>query len=93
MKKIIVSLCTAAVVAASLGTALPAVAASPNYTQNQRMHHPRFEPHGNYAYYNGQRGDRHFHRGWRLYNGYYFPPAAFAAAIGGAILGTLLNAH
>jgi hypothetical protein len=49
--------------------------------------HPRFERHGNYAYYNGHRGDRHRHPGWRYYNGYWFPPAAFLAAIiGGAIL-------
>lgn len=47
----------------------------------------RFERRGDRAYYNGHRGYRQWRRGYREYNGWWFPPAAFAlgAIIGGAI--------
>ena len=42
----------------------------------------------NYGYYNGHRGYRHHRNGYRRYNGYWFPPAAFAlgAIVGGAVI-------
>lgn len=42
---------------------------------------------GDYSYYRGQRGYRYYRPGYREYNGYWFPLAAFAtgAIIGGAI--------
>ena len=101
MKKTIASICAIAVTAATLGAALPAVAASPvsgaQFTPvaqyyNQNNNQRRFEMRGQYAYYNGHRGDRHRHPGWRQYNGYWFPPAAFiGAVIGGAILGGIIH--
>jgi len=100
MKKTIAVLSAAAVAAATVGAALPAAAAStsgPQIVQAAMHHtvHPRFYMRGHYAYYNGHRGDRHRHPGWRYYNGYWFPPAAFiGAAIGGAIIGGIIaHAH
>ncbi len=48
-----------------------------------------FRRHGNYAWYNGHRGYRHQRRGYRYYNGYWFPGGAFVAGaiIGGALAG------
>lgn len=101
MKKTIASICAIAVTAATLGASLPATAASPvggaQFTpvaqyNNQNHNQRRFEMRGQYAYYNGQRGDRHRHPGWRQYNGYWFPPGAFIGAIiGGAILGGIIH--
>jgi len=55
--------------------------------QERRVEHPRFERRGNWGYYNGHRGSREYRRGYRHYNGWWFPPAAFVAGalIGGAI--------
>jgi len=100
MQKTIAAICAAAVSLTMLGTALPANAAPAAGTARLlqvAMHSdhrppPRFERRGSYAYYNGHRGDRHYHRGWRQYNGYWFPPAAFVgAAIGAAILGGIIH--
>lgn len=33
------------------------------------------------GWYNGHRGYRHHRRGYRHYNGYWFPPAAFALGV------------
>ena len=44
------------------------------YSQSQTWKFPRHE---HYAYLNGHRGERHRHKGWRYYDGYCFPPAAF----------------
>jgi len=85
MKKTIASICAAAVLLSAAGAALPANAAPP---MQQHHRHATFQKHGNYAYLNGHRGDIHFHKGWRQYNGYWFPPAAF---IGFAILGGILE--
>ena len=94
MKKTIASISAAAVAIATLGAAMPANAASPvggaqfqQVASRHHTNHPKFYRQGNYAYYNGHRGDRHRHPGWRYYNGYWFPLAAFAAGalIGGAV--------
>jgi len=98
MKKLIASICAVAVTGVTLGASLPAVAASPvggaqfvQVAQYQNNNQRRFEMRGQYAYYNGQRGDRHRHPGWRQYNGWWFPPGAFiGAVIGGAILGGMI---
>lgn len=53
----------------------------------RRFERPRFERRGSWGYYNGHRGHREYRRGYRQYNGWWFPPAAFVAGaiIGGAI--------
>ena len=53
----------------------------------RRVEHPRFGRRGGWGYYNGHRGSREYRRGYRQYNGFWFPPAAFVAGaiIGGAI--------
>ncbi|WP_404809895.1 BA14K family protein [Microvirga lenta] len=53
----------------------------------RRFERPRFEHRGRWGYYNGHRGFREYRRGYRHYNGWWFPPAAFVAGaiIGGAI--------
>ncbi|MBO0344930.1 BA14K family protein [Roseibium limicola] len=48
------------------------------------QHRPRFERHGKDYWYNGHRGSRRQHRGWREYRGWWFPPAAFAFSFGTA---------
>jgi hypothetical protein len=52
-----------------------------------RSYHRGFSRHGGYGWYNGHRGYRHHRRGYREYNGWWFPAAAFlgAAIIGNAI--------
>jgi hypothetical protein len=57
---------------------------------HRRHHHRRhhgFEMRHGHPYYHGHRGYRHHRRGYREYNGFWFPPAAFVlgAIIGGAI--------
>ena len=49
----------------------------------------RFERRGGYAYYHGHRGYRHHRPGYREYNGWWFPLAAFAA--GAIITGAIDN--
>ncbi|WP_414474247.1 BA14K family protein [Microvirga sp. M2] len=53
----------------------------------RRVERPRFERRGGWGYYNGHRGYRAYHPGYRQYNGWWFPPAAFLAGaiIGGAV--------
>jgi hypothetical protein len=48
----------------------------------------RFEHRGNSAYWRGHRGYRDRRPGYREYNGWWFPPAAFIA---GAIIGGAMN--
>lgn len=43
---------------------------------------------GGHHYFNGHRGFRHHRRGYREYNGFWFPLAAFAA---GAVVGGAIN--
>ena len=85
MKTVISALCVATLSFGSMAaTMVPAQAAM---YDNQNY---KFYKHGNYAYLNGHRGERHYHYGWRYYNGFYFPPAAFV--IGGLIFGSILGA-
>jgi BA14K-like protein len=48
----------------------------------------RFERRGNIAFLNGNRGYRNQRRGFREYNGFWFPASAFLGAI---IIGEILN--
>ena len=48
----------------------------------------RFERRGNSTYWRGHRGYRDRRPGYRQYNGFWFPPAAFIA---GAIIGGAMN--
>lgn len=50
-------------------------------------HHRGFYVYRGHPYYRGHRGYRYYRRGYREYNGYWFPPAAFIA---GAIIGGAL---
>jgi len=85
MRKLIVGLCVATLSLGTMGAAVaPAMAAG--YSDS---HHPKFEKHGSYAYYNGHKGYKTRHPGYRYYNGYWFPPAAFL--IGGLIFGGILG--
>ncbi len=56
--------------------------------QVQSRRHHRFERRRDGAYLNGRRGYRERRPGYRSYNGYWFPPAAFVA---GAIIGGALS--
>ncbi|WP_187972510.1 BA14K family protein [Aquibium microcysteis] len=58
------------------------------FERRQDRREARFERRGNYAYYNNHRGYRERRPGYRQYNGYWFPPAAFIA---GAIIGGALG--
>jgi hypothetical protein len=97
MKKFLTTLCAVAI-AAPLGfTAAPAFAQSGPFfgadliqVQSRRDRNNRFERRGKYHYYNGRRGYRNHRPGYRQYNGFWFPPAAFAlgAIISGAINNT-----
>jgi hypothetical protein len=52
----------------------------------------RFERRRDGVFFNGHRGSRERHRGYREYNGFYFPPEAFIGAIfGGIISGAIAN--
>jgi hypothetical protein len=42
---------------------------------------PRHHSNRNSFYLNGYRGEREFRRGYRFYNGFYFPPSAFSFSI------------
>ncbi|OCW57100.1 BA14K family protein [Hoeflea olei] len=60
---------------------------NPKYRNYYRDDRRGFYRHNNRHYYNGHRGYRDRRPGYRRYNGYWFPPAAFAlgAIVGGAI--------
>jgi hypothetical protein len=53
----------------------------------------RFERRRDGVYFNGHRGSRDRHRGYRQYNGFYFPPEAFIGAIFGSIIGGAINSQ
>lgn len=57
------------------------------HVDRHRIHRPRFEHRGGWAYYNGHRGYREYRRGYRQHNGWWFPPAAFVA---GAVIGSAI---
>lgn len=52
-------------------------------TETFTIHHKRggFYRYHNRHFYNGHRGYRHKRHGYRYYNGYWFPPAAFSFGI------------
>lgn len=95
----------------TLGSALPTMAAplfapsSPSASsdviqvQSRKYQRNRFERRGGGAYYNGHRGSRDYRRGYRQYNGFWFPSSAFIAGalIGGTIAqpprARAVNAH
>ncbi len=52
-----------------------------HFYDDRRGPHLRFENRRGGFYLNGYRGVRERHRGWRHYNGYWFPPAAFSFSI------------
>jgi hypothetical protein len=59
---------------------------SPQVSQSAGLvdvHYKRrgYHRHYNRHYYNGHRGFRHHRRGYRHYNGYWYPPAAFSFGI------------
>lgn len=97
MKKILSTICAAAMgLTAIVSTMTPAGAAPVLFpkleagasdVQQVRDGPGRFYRRGNNYYYNGHRGYRHSRPGWRQYDGWWFPPAAFVAGaiIGGAI--------
>ena len=88
MKKIITLVSAAALSVTALGATLAPAVAAPYHQQHQQQQ-PRFESHGDYAYYNGKKGFKHRHAGYREYNGYWFPPAAFV--VGGLIFGSIIG--
>ncbi len=85
MKTLISAICIATL---SFGTMAATMVPAQASTQGQQQNW-KFYQQGNYWYLNGHRGDRRYHPGWRLYNGWYFPPAAFI--IGGFIFGAILD--
>jgi len=90
MKTLISAVCVATLSLGSMAATMAPVQAA-SYSQNH-SNKWQFEKRGDYAYLNGHRGDRHCHAGWRYYDGYYFPPAAFVvgALIFGGILGSII---
>ncbi|ODU55924.1 MAG: hypothetical protein BGO82_15595 [Devosia sp. 67-54] len=92
MKTIISAVCIATLSLGTMAATMAPVQAAPYGRSYDHSHKWRFEKRGNYAYLNGHRGDRHRHPGWRYYEGYYFPPAAFVvgALIFGGILGSII---
>ena len=86
MHKTISTICAAAALAVGL-TALPANAASIQYGDAQLQNAQfsfgfstgdRFQRRGDFYYYNGHRGYRDRRPGFRFYNGFWFPSAAFS---------------
>ena len=71
-----------------------------DFRRDRRDFRRGFHRRGDWWYYNGYRGYRHYRPGWREYNGWWFPLAAFAAGaiVTGAIVdndygGNNWNAH
>ncbi len=76
--------------AVATSSTLPVVEVQSRWERERRGSHQAqrgFERRGDRAYFRGHRGYRHARPGWRQYQGWWFPPAAFAlgAIIGGAI--------
>jgi len=66
------------------------VAPAGNMIESVQYHyrpHRGFYHHRGFYYYNGYRGYPRARQGWRYYNGWWFPPAAFAT---GAIIGGII---
>lgn len=98
MKKLVAGLMAGIIALGAMGTTtVPSVAQIMTRDQAREFYGDivpdrnddrRFERRGNYYYYNGHRGSNNFRNGWRQYNGYWFPPAAFIA---GAIVGNAIG--
>ena len=63
----------------------PAIQQQRILQQRRYIQRPGFQRRAGYGYYRGYRGYPNYRRGYRQYNGYWFPAAAFGALIGGAI--------
>jgi hypothetical protein len=97
MKKLLSTLCAAALTLGTAITAAPAVAAplmpapvaekAVDVENIQYRRHRGYYRDGGRHYYNGHRGYRHYRPGYRRYNDYWFPGGAFVAGalIGGAL--------
>jgi len=89
MKKLIPIVGALALSVTGVAASAAPVSAAPLHSQHQaHQQKPRFESHGSYAYYNGHKGYRARHPGYRYYNGYWFPPAAFVFF---SILGSIFS--
>lgn len=96
MKTLMTALCVGTLSMGTMAaTMVPVQAASYGNGYNQNHNKWKFEHRGKYAYLNGHRGDSHYHQGWRYYDGYYFPPAAFVGALifGGILGGIIASQH
>ncbi|PWW01587.1 BA14K-like protein [Hoeflea marina] len=85
------SICLSAIIPVSAAQVMPQKPLQ--LTENAQVIQVRdgrrgFYRHRNHGYYNGHRGYRDRRAGYRRYNGYWFPPAAFAL---GAIIGGTIN--
>jgi hypothetical protein len=83
MTKTLARVGVAAIMVATLSAGvLPAGAAQMMHSQakQQTQHTNQFTRHGDYAVLNGHKGYKHKRAGYRYYNGYWFPPAAFIIA-------------
>ncbi len=102
MRTFLSGICASALAVSFALTGAMPVNAAPVYTPQsltfqaqsdvvQVRHRKGWRTSGNYAYYNGHRGYRHRRSGYRQYNGFWFPLAAFAA--GAVIGGTVYNSQ
>ena len=103
MKKIFSGICATALAASMSAVSIAPVAAAPAYVpapaaeaasnvelvNHRRWHRRDFRRDGDRAWYKGHRGYRHYRRGSREFNGFWFPLAAFAA--GALITGAIDN--
>ncbi|RUM97879.1 BA14K family protein [Pseudaminobacter arsenicus] len=62
-----------------------------DFRRDARHYRRGFESRGDYYYWRGHRGYRHYRPGYREYNGFWFPAAAFIA--GAIVSGALNNAQ
>jgi hypothetical protein len=79
MNRLLPIICAAALAVTATGATL-----APAYAQSPSAQQSGFERQGDDVYYNGQRGSRTERPGYRQYNGFWFPEAAFAAILGAA---------
>ncbi len=99
MTKLVKGLCATiaacSVAAGTIGTASAASTRIPGISVSdsavEQVHYTgnkRFKRRNGHVYWNGHRGYRDRRRGYRYYNGYWFPAAAF---LGGVIIGNAIN--
>lgn len=77
MRKTVLAMCAAALAVPLSFAAAPAGAQGIEFRVGPGGPSVGFYTEGPYGYYHGHRGYRERRAGWRYYNGYYFPPAAF----------------